>query len=291
MTEIQGYVEHCPNFKDHGSHLWRRKAQESVSAWMRCPGISEERDMSCLQTYEHASHSWVLGSSSYECPGVRFPERQCIAAKPHLTHVHMFNRERYRCPGLKRVCHCGRPVHVQPDGFTRDLCADCDAVRCDLPEEGSRFPCSPLKGVDDGEGGTVYTVSEILSRLAKDERNQSAVYGTGEALKHAQRGIDTPGCDCGHEGMGRSWHARDCAWRREEAIDGLAQLYREGGVEPGALKRAHVALASQAGKDQRTIQRIKEACAGSMSPFLSEYDEGRDAMAREIMAIIEGSER
>lgn len=29
----------------------------------------------------------------------------------------------------------------------------------------------------------------------------------------AQSGIDTPGCDCGHEEMGVKWHARDCAWR------------------------------------------------------------------------------
>ncbi len=29
----------------------------------------------------------------------------------------------------------------------------------------------------------------------------------------AQDGIDTPGCDCGHHGMGASWHSDDCPWR------------------------------------------------------------------------------
>lgn len=29
----------------------------------------------------------------------------------------------------------------------------------------------------------------------------------------AQTGVDTDGCDCGHDGMGFSWHASDCAWR------------------------------------------------------------------------------
>lgn len=29
----------------------------------------------------------------------------------------------------------------------------------------------------------------------------------------AQTGVDTPGCDCGHEGMGVSWHGDDCPWR------------------------------------------------------------------------------
>lgn len=29
----------------------------------------------------------------------------------------------------------------------------------------------------------------------------------------AQFGVDTPGCDCGHDGMGASWHGDDCPWR------------------------------------------------------------------------------
>lgn len=29
---------------------------------------------------------------------------------------------------------------------------------------------------------------------------------------HAESGVDTPGCDCGHEGMGAKWHAKDCVW-------------------------------------------------------------------------------
>lgn len=29
----------------------------------------------------------------------------------------------------------------------------------------------------------------------------------------AQFGIDTPGCDCGHNEMGVEWHATDCQWR------------------------------------------------------------------------------
>lgn len=29
------------------------------------------------------------------------------------------------------LCHCGTPTVTHPDGFTRGLCRDCDAVRCD----------------------------------------------------------------------------------------------------------------------------------------------------------------
>lgn len=30
---------------------------------------------------------------------------------------------------------------------------------------------------------------------------------------HDQDGVRTPGCDCGHQGMGERWHASDCLWR------------------------------------------------------------------------------
>lgn len=35
----------------------------------------------------------------------------------------------------------------------------------------------------------------------------------------AQSGVHTPGCDCGHNGMGISWHSDDCGWRRSQ-LDG-----------------------------------------------------------------------
>lgn len=28
-----------------------------------------------------------------------------------------------------------------------------------------------------------------------------------------QSGVPTKGCDCGHDGLGERWHARDCVWR------------------------------------------------------------------------------
>jgi hypothetical protein len=35
-----------------------------------------------------------------------------------------------------------------------------------------------------------------------------------EETRLALDGIDTPDCDCGHDGMGVSWHSDDCPWRR-----------------------------------------------------------------------------
>lgn len=30
-----------------------------------------------------------------------------------------------------QICHCGEPIVVHYDGFTRHLCDYCDSVRCD----------------------------------------------------------------------------------------------------------------------------------------------------------------
>ncbi|MGW9299637.1 hypothetical protein ACWHA3_02265 [Streptomyces cyaneofuscatus] len=34
----------------------------------------------------------------------------------------------------------------------------------------------------------------------------------GEGERLAQSGASTPGCDCGHDGMGPAWHLKACAW-------------------------------------------------------------------------------
>jgi hypothetical protein len=34
-------------------------------------------------------------------------------------------------------------------------------------------------------------------------------------LDYAESGVDTPGCDCSHDGMGWMRHADGCAWAKE----------------------------------------------------------------------------
>jgi hypothetical protein len=52
--------------------------------------------------------------------------------------------------------------------------------------------CSNCEGIDPG------------TCLANPDRPRTNLY--------AQSGIDTPGCDCGHDGMGLRWHGEACAW-------------------------------------------------------------------------------
>ena len=66
------------------------------------------------------------------------------------------------------TCHCGAPTYTHPDGFTRGLCVDCDAVRCDAyPGE-----CEPKSYATGGPNPTVqggdYAVSDYAVLPAHD---------------------------------------------------------------------------------------------------------------------------
>lgn len=51
---------------------------------------------------------------------------------------------------MSTQCHCGKPVIVHEDRFTRWLCRECDELRCDAPQPGVTYPCTkPAYGVPD----------------------------------------------------------------------------------------------------------------------------------------------
>lgn len=43
---------------------------------------------------------------------------------------------------------------------------------------------------------------------------RGAIRPAAEEQRLVESGVDTPGCDCDHHGMGVSWHGDDCPWRR-----------------------------------------------------------------------------
>ena len=55
--------------------------------------------------------------------------------------------------------------------------------------------------------------AHILAALDGDQAPTASCSPAAET-RLAQAGVDTPGCDCGHDGMGVSWHGDDCPWRR-----------------------------------------------------------------------------
>jgi hypothetical protein len=94
-------------------------------------------------------------------------------------------------------------------------------IHCFEGEPGGACTAS-LAGPDLGEPDGGHALVEDESDAAR------YVPPVGEATPEeavrmardlAERGVDTPGCDCGHGGIGVSWHARDCAWWVTQPVD------------------------------------------------------------------------
>ena len=134
------------------------------------------------------------------------------------------------------------------------VCPDCGAapeglVTCEEPFRAERLVFRPCGHAFAGRVMDVYEAAERARGIVDEEENRPV----GErreppaelADRVAQSGVLTPGCDCGHEGMGRGWHASDCAWKRAAAAgDSLRDLYAaavykalrdygEGDYDPG----------------------------------------------------------
>lgn len=68
-----------------------------------------------LDIEHHVAHlRWEHKLAQRRWEGEAVPEEEVLASIP------------------EDPCHCGRPVHVYEDGFTRGLCAECSTVRCDV---------------------------------------------------------------------------------------------------------------------------------------------------------------
>ncbi|MFE0472562.1 hypothetical protein ACFW2V_13205 [Streptomyces sp. NPDC058947] len=154
----------------------------------------------------------------------------------------------YRAPGLD-VLYCVqcRPSDARfvavgstdlPDG---GICENCDT---DVLIRVKPSPCPRC-----GEDVSTYTLDDLVYRTGDDRPYCSgecvvAMHRASEAKAEladadlieaareiglvepekapeiiaaarelmAQSGVDTPGCDCGHEGMGPAWHLKACMW-------------------------------------------------------------------------------
>lgn len=83
----------------------------------------------------------------------------------------------------------------------------CSGLRC--PHARARDVLAAL----DGE-----PQPEDLTGAYQPDPPIGCITATAAPDRLAQSGVDTPGCNCGHEGMGVSWHRDDCPWRRS-AVD------------------------------------------------------------------------
>ena len=137
--------------------------------------------------------------------------------------------------GARCICPCHQqtepPAHV---GGNAEDCPACAGTNPDYP-----FICPGPDGTavteaDDITG--VWTPDPPIGCLTvgadpdpfgyeereRTGRNAGLTLTPAEETRLAQSGVDTPGCDCGHDGMGVSWHGDDCPWRC-----GLLDIRRE----------------------------------------------------------------
>ncbi|MFH8336927.1 hypothetical protein [Streptomyces sp. AM6-12] len=108
--------------------------------------------------------------------------------------------------------------------------------------EGHRFALSVKLSLGTGAPwDAIYERAAELRRLAGEAQQDEHSCGNCEGIDpdsclanpdrprpnlFAESGVDTPRCDCGHEGMGLRWHMKACAWVKQltdEARELLAE--------------------------------------------------------------------
>jgi hypothetical protein len=112
-----------------------------------------------------------------------------------------------------------------------DRCSGCRYVPCEK--------CSPAAG--ETEPNNIVDWSKI-------ERDT------------AQSGVDTPGCDCGHDGMGPQWHAKNCEWMSIPPCDVCG--VRGHSFEDCQQTTAPAPAAQQPAAEAPTLAQLAEADAG-----------------------------
>jgi hypothetical protein len=101
-------------------------------------------------------------------------------------------------------------VHIADDEDTTDWQRGYRACSVNaLRALGEPAPPAPGIPVPDDSGP-----ADLTGYLAPEPAiGCLSITGAAETDRLAETGIDTPGCDCGHDGMGVSWHGDVCDWK------------------------------------------------------------------------------
>jgi hypothetical protein len=88
-----------------------------------------------------------------------------------------------------------------------ELTQKLDAIISAALGSGYRYVAEAVaKWLADPDQESPVVMAPPMREMTDEER---AVF----MAEYATTGVRTPGCDCGHDGMGPSWHATDCTWR------------------------------------------------------------------------------
>lgn len=97
---------------------------------------------------------------------------------------------------------------TEPAGVHRYLSTGC--------WHGDHAYCQSMTGLNGAKRPASCKFCQAACRCGchDGEAEQPGPLTPAEEARLAQAGVHTPGCDCGHDGMGVSWHADGCLWRR-----------------------------------------------------------------------------
>jgi len=127
--------------------------------------------------------------------------------------------------------------------------------------------------------------------MAEPEKAPEIVAAARKLL--AQSGIDTPGCDCGHDGMGPGWHLKTCGWLNTLDVPHPDRVTVDT-PRPGARGLLdHVGLDSS-GKDIRVGDRVVDAWdeaepAASSADVAPPTEQAADSVRAQLLAALDFS--
>ncbi len=165
--------------------------QQSIPGTDRCAQHTEDQLRANLDI-RHRALLDALGVTSL--PGRNEPSRYYAA----IGEVHELRRYRTRQGDLAVQLHAVREQLADGARLNRRLEDDNRALRNAVRwlERDVAFLTARM-GTGQARVVEVDADSPLGQRMARDM---------------AQSGVPTPGCGCGHDGMGRGWHASDCDW-------------------------------------------------------------------------------
>lgn len=155
-----------------------------------------------------------------------------VARNPERSYELRYweDRQRQRCRINNKYTGviCQHATNADPSDLTGYLAPD-PPIGCLTVTAGPDAECKP-------EAATLNSTAPNASRV-------ESVDPWTEGGRLAQSGVDTPGCDCGHDGMGIGWHGDDCPWRRS-VLEG-ASPEPTLPQHPGHREQLHAAIESE----------------------------------------------
>jgi hypothetical protein len=194
VERYQVVSEHHPLWKD-GTPVERRLVRETTSYTVEQPAVvaavaGEEPALRCVCGDPVELRDEIDPSSWIHSPGSETP---CLNARP-------------------RCSHCQMPHDLNPDSGAPAACT------------------SVLASIRDRDGATDTRAprSDVGTEFVHQADNPDQAALDLWETDLAQSGVDTPGCDCGHDGMGVRWHDTACAWKVGLVAEARAAVSQPG---------------------------------------------------------------